>query len=301
MKKVLRAIGGFFAKIGRWIANTAWIQPLLIVGGIFAIIFSIPYIKTAIENDIASKQVNVQQAYYTNHKLSLINAEKGTSQVDTLFDNIQLLSGSPAERAKAYQDIKSVYGEKFFISFAQEDCANCRECSDGFITLESRFAEYGLAIDEEGDLLPAYKFYAIMVDDMISDSTSEFDGKYRAKFVFENHQELLDDIVAEYVDGSSSGEYALFNNVSESNRTSLKSSIEKLQNAIDNNGEGLDVPTTFMVDLTQLDERFNVNGITAIFFNYTSLMEDTVNKETKGQFLRDCWAYKNLFDEDYKK
>ena len=48
--KVLRAIGGFFAKIGRWIANTAWIQPLLIVGGIFGIIFSIPYIKQAIDN-----------------------------------------------------------------------------------------------------------------------------------------------------------------------------------------------------------------------------------------------------------
>ena len=42
--KVLRAIGRFFARIGRWIRDTAWIQPLLIVGGIFGIIFSIPYI-----------------------------------------------------------------------------------------------------------------------------------------------------------------------------------------------------------------------------------------------------------------
>ena len=41
---VLRAIGKFFARIGRWIKETAWVQPLLIVGGIFAIIFSIPYI-----------------------------------------------------------------------------------------------------------------------------------------------------------------------------------------------------------------------------------------------------------------
>ena len=41
---VLRAIGGFFARIGRWIKETAWIQPLLIVGAIFAVIFSIPHI-----------------------------------------------------------------------------------------------------------------------------------------------------------------------------------------------------------------------------------------------------------------
>ena len=38
---VLRAIGGFFARIGRWIKETAWIQPLLIVGAIFAVIFAI--------------------------------------------------------------------------------------------------------------------------------------------------------------------------------------------------------------------------------------------------------------------
>ena len=48
--KILRVIGAFFVKIGRWIANTAWVQPLLIVGGIFGIIFSIPYIKKAIED-----------------------------------------------------------------------------------------------------------------------------------------------------------------------------------------------------------------------------------------------------------
>ena len=37
---ILRAIGRFFAKIGRWIRDTAWVQPLLIVGAIFGLIFS---------------------------------------------------------------------------------------------------------------------------------------------------------------------------------------------------------------------------------------------------------------------
>ena len=55
--KILRAIGHFFAKIGRWIANTAWVQPLLIVGGIFAIIFSIPYIKRGFENLFATAKM----------------------------------------------------------------------------------------------------------------------------------------------------------------------------------------------------------------------------------------------------
>lgn len=299
MKKVLRAIGGFFAKIGRWIANTAWIQPLLIVGGIFAIIFSIPYIKRGVEGLINGNQVDESYAFYKNHAVSLVDAEKGTSKADELFTYLENV-GNPETKQK----LVSEYGEKFFLGFAKKDCANCEDCYDGFKTLEQRFNEYGLNKDEEGNVLPSYKFHTILVDEMITDSNSEFDGKYLAKFVFENHQSLLDDIVAEYVDGSTSGEYALFNNVSDSNRSALKTSIEKLQNAIDNNGEGLDVPTFFMVDLT--DEgmaRFNVNGISAIFFNYTTLMTDSgsINKETKGQFLRDCWTYSDVFDPEYKK
>ena len=41
---ILKSIGAFFVKIWHWIKETAWVQPLLIVGAIFAVIFSIPYI-----------------------------------------------------------------------------------------------------------------------------------------------------------------------------------------------------------------------------------------------------------------
>ena len=68
--KILRAIGGFFAKIGRWIANTAWVQPLLIVGGIFGIIFSIPYIKKGIEG-LQADTTDYHYEYFKDHALSL--------------------------------------------------------------------------------------------------------------------------------------------------------------------------------------------------------------------------------------
>ena len=68
--KILRAIGGFFAKIGRWIASTAWIQPLLIVGGIFGIIFSIPYIKKGIEG-LQNDTTDYEYKYYSDRSLSL--------------------------------------------------------------------------------------------------------------------------------------------------------------------------------------------------------------------------------------
>ena len=84
--KILKAIGGFFVKIWRWIKETAWVQPLLIVGAIFAIIFSIPYFTEWI-NSIGIGSEN----YYSAHKVSLegeleINADPTapTSAVDKL-------------------------------------------------------------------------------------------------------------------------------------------------------------------------------------------------------------------------
>jgi hypothetical protein len=64
--KILKAIGAFFARIWRWIKETAWIQPLLIVGAIFAVIFSIPYFSSWISSlGIGSEN------YYSVHKRSL--------------------------------------------------------------------------------------------------------------------------------------------------------------------------------------------------------------------------------------
>ena len=80
--KVLRAIGNFFARIGRWIRDTAWVQPLLIVGGIFAIIFSIPYITNWVGSWF---EVNQSEKYYKDHQLSLKNCDDKKSEADGIF------------------------------------------------------------------------------------------------------------------------------------------------------------------------------------------------------------------------
>ena len=108
MKKILSAIGGFFVKIGRWIANTAWIQPLLIVGGIFAVIFSIPYIKQGFENLAKKDEVDEKIQYYKDRAIDLTGAENNESKLDTLLTYLE--KGSNEDLAK----VKSEYGEKFF-------------------------------------------------------------------------------------------------------------------------------------------------------------------------------------------
>ena len=66
---VLRAIGAFFARIWRWIRETAWVQPLLIVGIIFGIMFSIKPIYNAIKN--AKEKAESAETYYREYQVSL--------------------------------------------------------------------------------------------------------------------------------------------------------------------------------------------------------------------------------------
>ena len=116
---ILRAIGRFFARIGRWIKETAWIQPLLIVGGIFAIIFSIPYLTKWVKSWFS--ETSASQKYYSSKKISLKNAEDHNSDVDVLFDYLTAFNNMDAEGQKAGQ---SKFGKKFFVTLVQENCAD---------------------------------------------------------------------------------------------------------------------------------------------------------------------------------
>ena len=70
--KFLKIIATPFIRIGRWIKETAWVQPLLIVGCIFAVIFSIPYIVRGIQNLSSGEDDNM--AYYNDRKISMLGA-----------------------------------------------------------------------------------------------------------------------------------------------------------------------------------------------------------------------------------
>ena len=81
--KILKAIGGVFVKIWRWIKNTAWVQPLFIVGAIFGVIFSIPAITSGIQGLVNG--ANSTDSFYHNYQVSMKGGESSTAY--RLFDN----------------------------------------------------------------------------------------------------------------------------------------------------------------------------------------------------------------------
>ena len=149
---VLRAIGGFFVKIGRWIKDTAWVQPLLIVGGIFAIIFSIPYISKWVSSWFSDS--NAATSFFEKYEKSLSGADDGDSDADKLFTYMQ----TPDDK-KSVDDVKK-YGDKFFVVFVQEDCAGCDEIYEGFEVLDDNWGKgiFSNTNDEE------FKMYTIFID-----------------------------------------------------------------------------------------------------------------------------------------
>ena len=289
MKKVLAVVGGFFVKIGRWIANTAWVQPLLIVGGIFAIIFSIPYIKQGIEGLQTTESVDEATQYYKDRAISLTGAEDHKSDFDKL---LSALEGKEVDNKSGKDYIKAKYGEKFFLSLGKEDCAYCKECVGGYKYLNDNFKS--LTNDETNK----FKFVTVMLD------TTNDDDEYLAKYVFEEHQDFFDEVGSQFAEWD---DYALLNNISASQKSSLIASIEKLENATDDNGQGLDTPTTFLIDFTATSEDAEVKpfNITAIFCNYVDYLSaakypDTTNLY-KGSFLADAWTYSKLFEKDWAR
>ncbi|MFA5421922.1 MAG: hypothetical protein WC344_03960 [Bacilli bacterium] len=150
--KILKVIGAFFVRIGRWIKDTAWVQPLLIVGAIFAIIFSIPSIVDWVET--LAEEAKSSEKYYTKYQRSLAGGE--TSAADELLADIQDKSA------------KSTVGEKFFLVFVNDECEGCDSAKKGFETLEKR---WNGTLAPKSDDLP-FKLVSIFTNEETDETTS---------------------------------------------------------------------------------------------------------------------------------
>lgn len=142
-------------RIWNWIKETAWIQPLLIVGIIFGVIFSIKPITdavtAAIENSASS------DAFYSEYGLSLEKGEDSEADVFTRSIEEQMNDSTSGHK----------YGDKFFLAYVSNDCAGCEEAQGGFETLKNNF---------KGSLSPKdgldFEMYTINTSEQTDDTTS---------------------------------------------------------------------------------------------------------------------------------
>ncbi len=272
---VLRAIGGFFAKIGRWIRDTAWVQPLLIVGGIFAIIFSIPYIVDGVQGWFDSG--NASENFYRSFQLSLENSDERSSDADNLLYYIE-----KQEQGVATAEDEEKYGTQFFLMFVQRSCAGCETVQPGFETLQRNWNSSEFIPNSE--VSDEFKLYTIFIDE---ETDAELNGSETTftKYFWDNHAGFFEQAATSvedrpyyaYMGGESSDYAGLLNDISEP--------------------ETFQTPTIFMIDFENPESPTWTYGISDILFNFEGRDGGTSNYAL-ARTLIDCWNHSGVFNGD---
>ena len=285
--KILSAIGRFFARIGRWIKETAWIQPLLIVGAIFAVIFAIPHIINGVKgwfNDSDSTN-----AFYAQYRLSLTGADKiktgeevGSSQVDKLFTYL-------ADPAKEEDAIKMVGKERFFIAFVEKDSSSAEDLAKGLKTFRDKWnnAEFASDLKDKG----SFKLITIYTDTKNDDDENLFD------MVWRNHIGLFEDLA----DGLNlPNTYYAKNNGYDANKyaTTFVGSDEKTEEC------PMSTPLLMYFDFSKNadgqpnnpNQNQTIKGLSDVIFSV-----EGDNDLEKARTLKRCWCHTNEFGEITQK
>jgi len=151
LKKVFTAIGHFFRNIWRYIMTNAWVQPILIVALIFAIIFGLTGIPSLIET------VKGWFNDSTDNKIKRKYSE--TIDIDEFYE--------------LYEGNKS-----FVIVFGEDDCANCK-------TLYKKINTY---MDDEAhrDNYAKTDIYFLNISDLLEDVNDDIEKYGDVKFATES-------------------------------------------------------------------------------------------------------------------
>lgn len=278
---VLKKLGTPFVALWRWIKETAWVQPLLIVGVIFAIIFSIPSITSWVQSwDFGDDKYN----WLENKQLSLegITDEKIDGEAArflSIFEEAQSLWKNN-EKDEAREKMKSYTGDanKLFLYFVQENDAadNINEANKYLVEEAWKDKVTSKVDDYKGG---NFQYRTIFTDQVIEDK----DGEY----IYESHTAFEYLLKSREFESFYSTIYNAYQNtpyyqniindkVDGVQLDSYQSSINSLRTTTNPSA-----PTLFIIDLTNND---NENIISNIVFSI-----EGSNKHSRADFLANAW------------
>lgn len=280
---IIAAIGAFFKKIWDWIRQTAWIQPLLIVGLIFGVIFSIKPIVDAVK--AGSNKQKAASTFYHNYQKSLEGGKD--SDADKITYTLEkVMNGDPSADISQIKnkDGKQVY--KFFLVYVAETCENCEAAKDGFDVLQEKMSGAEGSIFRSND---GYDFNMITV--FADEETSETeDSKTAFVKYLDRHQSFFEDC------GSRAWETPY-----KENKPLNDSDLEFLETSDPDN---FLTPTILLVELddpAKGDKRHGWDGIFSAGVTEVMFGVEGDSAHDKAQTLLDCWNHEGKFSHNAKK
>lgn len=286
---ILKSLGAFFVKIWRWIKETAWVQPLLIVGAIFAIIFSIP----SITNAVSSWTKTTSDSWLLNYRVSLEGEvyDENVSNADALTDKVYKASldayGNQTS-TDAIASVKEAYGEKFYLVYVNGTSSESNTLSDSFRFLSENWGSATYNLEGHDETALDFKFYVIYSDETSSndDDFSTQNNPSAFERYLSNHADLFN------IAGQRLAEqpYRINAGVDET----------KYDNFTLNNTSSTDTtfsadfpkPSIVLCDFTQKALSMNRGGMAEIAFSITG---DTNN--TRAEFLMDMWNHTDSYTD----
>ena len=284
MGKVLKVIGTPFIKLWTWIKETAWVQPLLIVGIIFAVIFSIPSITSWVQSwNFGSDTYTFLQ----NKKLSLEGmTDVPSGQAADFFSSYVSAreKWSNDDKEGARNDMKAYVGDsnKMILFFVAEDDtgASVNE-SANYLVNEG----WSNLVTAEFPKAPAFQYQAIFTDQTID--LGDEDDTYKDKNPFAylwqsaDYQQFVED--AYFVTTVS----PYYINLEEASaKTTLKNNAE---NIVSSSNYTSNLAYYVTIDLTDTNTTDNI--ITNVFFEITG-----ADKYEKAEFLSEAWTNSEDFE-----
>jgi thioredoxin-related protein len=260
----MKPIGLFFSKLfgglWNWIKETAWVQPLLIVGTIFAIIFSIPTITEWVQG--IAESINSAETYYRNYQRKLEGEEDSDAQklIDAMMAN------------------SDEFGEKFMVVFVQNGCSFCKEAQPAYkLLIENTARFYGT--QKGSDVIPVnkeqfgtFKFYTIFIDE-----TYDFESDVTTT-PFQRFLQRNIDFLETTADVARNSAYF-------TNKFLTESQIDLLEGGENN---AISTPTVIMYDLTGNSPEEGISELMISIPGATSY--------EKAVTLSDAWMHRNNFE-----
>mgnify|MGYP006873056834 CR=1 FL=1 len=277
---VLKTISGAFSRLWRWITETAWVQPLLIVGGLFAIIFSI----SKFINWFSVMAVGTNSGYFTSYRISMENEGKEGYESDadkfaTTIKDYSFKEYDSYEAAKAELEsngVISAYGEKYFFIIVENNCSGCDQAQAALEVLTSGWNNANFKIEDNG----TFNLHTINAD---QESTNDSD------FDLEEDQKAFTRFVNKFADRGLWEETAgrLIDRPYRLNKSVSESKYEAIENGESGSWE---TPTIYLVDWSKAAYEAGCFGIGEVLFGLPS----SDNDYDKATLLQQMWNHVSI-------
>lgn len=294
----LKKLATPFISLWRWIKETAWVQPLLIVGVIFAVIFSIPSITSWVSSwDFGDDTYT----WLEKNQLSLegMTDREIEGQAADFFEafNDAQVQWANGNKDEARQTLNKYIGStnKMFLYFVKENDASANINDASNLLVSSSWQQK--VVDE------ANKLYG-------DDAQKYIAGEFKYSTIFTDQVIEVDDTDHTYDENSAydylinsgvfSSFYATLNGAyqdfsyyqnlvkKESDSSTIDTYTSNIDNFYDKSNYDSTIPALVVIDLTDVNTTSNI--ITNTVFTF-----DGTNQYERSTFLANAWIYNDQF------